>query len=227
MKTRFIIATRENQNSFFSKTATGRSISPLLNLQKIEVQLFPENTQGLPAVYNSAIRNAIGNPANLVFMHDDVHILDYFIAQRIEEGLTVFDVIGVAGNQRRVDRQPAWAFVDEQLSWDSSDYLSGTVAHGKTFPPRQVAHYGPSRQKVKLLDGVLLAIRFEVLAKHQYLFDEQFDFHFYDMDFCRQAEIYNLNCGTWDIAIMHESGGAFGNDEWQLNYQRYIEKWKT
>jgi hypothetical protein len=39
-----------------------------------------------------------------------------------------------------------------------------------------------------VLDGLLLAARSETLLSNQLTFDERFDFHFYNMDFCRQAE---------------------------------------
>ncbi len=224
MKTRFVIATRESYQGFFSKTATGRSLARMMH-SPVEARVFPDNQKGLPEVYNIAIAEAAGDPANLVFIHDDVHILDYFLPQRVDEGLNVFDLIGVAGNKRRVNKQPAWAFVDANLTWDAREHLSGIVAHGKTFPPRQLSNYGEPRCSVKLLDGVLLAARSDRLLSCDLRFDEEFDFHFYDVDFCRQAEVKAMTCGTWDLAIMHESGGGFGGEGWRQNYQRYIGKW--
>jgi len=57
-------------------------------------------------------------------------------------------------------------------------------------------------------------------------FDEKFEFHFYDLDICRQAEIKGLSCGTWDLSLIHESRGNFRSEGWQIAYQRYLEKWK-
>lgn len=158
-------------------------------------------------------------------MHDDVHFLDFFTLRRIAEGLEIFDVLGVAGNKRRLPSQPSWAFINTELAWDTSEHLSGVVAHGKTFPPRQVTRYGDPRQAVKLLDGLFIAAKSDILFDSKTAFDERFDFHFYDLDFCRQAEKNGLTCGTWDLSLMHESGGFFGGDNWKNNYKRYIEKW--
>lgn len=224
MKIRVIVATRATQADFFSHTATGRSLKRMAT-RPIEVRIFSENTSGLPAVYNQAIRESINDPALLVFLHDDVHLLDYFIFERISNGLEKFEIIGVAGNKRRLPKQPSWAFIDTSFNWDSPEFLSGIVAHGKSFPPDDLSIFGEPRQPVKLLDGVLLASKSETLIRSNLYFDEIFDFHFYDVDFCRQAEERGLICATWDLAIMHESAGNFGSASWTLGFNRYLKKW--
>jgi hypothetical protein len=88
-----------------------------------------------------------------------------------------------------------------------------------------MSRYGPARQKVKLLDGLLLAVKNTTSITNQLMFDERFLFHFYDLDFCRQAELKNLSCGTWDIAVSHASGGHFGSQAWKMAYQYYLDKW--
>lgn len=164
----------------------------------------------------------------MIFLHDDIHLLDFYWINRLEQGLQVFDIVGLAGNTRRLPKQSAWAFVHDsknQRKWDSPEHLSGVVAHGKAFPPDIWSVFGPSRQKVMLLDGLLLAVKYQSLTESGLRFDPQFRFHFYDMDFCRQAEKLGLSCGTWDICVMHESGGKFGEDEWLNAYQTYLKKW--
>ncbi|MEJ0071989.1 MAG: hypothetical protein WDO24_28350 [Pseudomonadota bacterium] len=55
-------------------------------------------------------------------------------------------------------------------------------------------------------------------------FDENFDFDFYDMDFCRQAETKGLRMGTAPISVQHASFGAFATPIWTAAYQRYLAK---
>jgi len=222
---RVVCATRETAEDFASKTALGRSLalySPLY-----ELRLFPRNSSGLPLVYNAAIRESSSNPAILVFVHDDVHLLDFYWPVRIAQGLAKFDILGLAGNRRRVAGQPAWRFIDDKLTRDERDNLSGVVAHGKNWPADYISAYGPPGHEVKLLDGVLIAARSDTLLSKNVLFDEAFDFHFYDLDFCRAAELRGLRMGTWGISVMHESNGAFGTAGWQSGYRRYLAKWKT
>jgi hypothetical protein len=79
---------------------------------------------------------------------------------------------------------------------------------------------------VKLLDGVLLAAHSETLISKNLRFDERFDFHFYDLDFCRQAEAKHLRLGTWPLSLIHESAGQFGSPAWREAYAKYLDKWK-
>jgi hypothetical protein len=224
-KIRVVCATRETRDNFATSTALGRSLRLYGSLY--ELRLFPGNSAGLPALYNTAIREAAADPAVLVFLHDDVHLLDFYWPTRIVQGLAKFDILGLAGNRRRVSGQPAWRFIDTHFTRDDRENLSGFVAHGKNWPADQISAYGPPGHEVKLLDGVLLAARSDTLLSKQVLFDEIFDFHFYDLDVCRTAELRGLRMGTWGISVMHESNGAFGTPGWHRGYERYLSKWKT
>jgi hypothetical protein len=222
---RIVCATRASTARFATATALGRSLklySPLCDLR-----LFPENSLGLPLAYNTAIREAARDPAILVFVHDDVHLLDFYWPTRIYHGLAKFDIIGLAGNRRRVDRQPAWRFLDDKFTRDDREHLSGVIAHGKGWPADYISAYGSPGYEVKLLDGVLLAARSETLLEKNLFFDELFDFHFYDLDFCRSAEQRALRMGTWGISVMHESDGTFGSPAWRAGYARYLSKWRS
>ena len=141
-------------------------------------------------------------------------------------GLTRFDVIGVAGNRRRVANQPAWAFIDDRFTWDVKSNLSGRVAHGKDAFG-EMSNFGTVPAECELLDGVFLATKKSSLKERNVRFDTQFDFHFYDMDFCRSAKKAGLKLGTWTINLTHQSGGAFGSQQWREKYLLYIDKWEA
>ncbi|MEX3964389.1 tetratricopeptide repeat protein [Paraburkholderia sp. EG286B] len=222
---RIVCGTRRTREQFSNETALGQSLKLYAHLPNIELQLFDNNTRGLSSIYNTAIDEAKQRPAILVFVHDDVWLNDFFWTERVRESLARFEVVGLAGNLRRVPRQPAWAFATPDLQWDERKYLSGTVGHGKGFPCNIASTFGPSGQECKLLDGLLLIADSEVLAKTGLHFDEQFKFHFYDMDFCRQAELKGLRMGTWPISVVHESGGAFGTPNWREGYENYLRKY--
>lgn len=161
----------------------------------------------------------------MVFAHDDIHILDFYWMHSILNGLQNFGIIGVAGNKRRAPYQPSWAFVDDQLIWDEPENLSGVMGHGTSFPPADLSVFGPPFQEVKLLDGVMLAAFSETLVANHMRFEEKFQFHFYDMDFCRQAEVRGITMGTTPLSLVHESGGSFGSRAWREGYEKYIDKW--
>jgi GT2 family glycosyltransferase len=219
-----ISATRLTENDFWGKSPLGLSLRRLAYDQRLSAHVAFENRRGLPDIYNTGILRNSGNDM-VVFVHDDVWIDDYFFSDRIIQGLSTYDVIGVAGNRRRVEYQPAWAFVDLDFTWDDRVNLSGAVAHGDA-PCGPVSYFGAVMADCELLDGVLLAAKKSLLNSKSVAFDLRFSFHFYDMDFCRSARKRGLRLGTWPICLTHQSGGNFGSPQWQDGYGNYIEKWE-
>jgi tetratricopeptide (TPR) repeat protein len=228
-KIRFVSATRLSSQEFFASAPLGRSLPVYRTFPKrqvIELRLFANNAQGLSSLYNTAIEEAKSDPAILIFIHDDVYLSDYYWAEHLHEALEHFDLVGLAGNRRRVPRQASWMFLDAQFRRDNYDNLSGVLGHGDPFPNlRQLSVYGEPGQEVKLLDGVMLAIRSQTLIERDLRFDPRFKFDFYDLDFCRQAEIRGIRMGTWAISVVHASAGALGVESWQAAYGDYLAKY--
>jgi GT2 family glycosyltransferase len=226
---RLVCATRLSSDEFFKTAPLGRSLRHYRTFpqhQRIELRLFSDNREGLPGLYNRAIDEAARDPAVLVFLHDDVHLSDFYWASRVHEGLHAFDVIGLAGNRRRLPAQPSWIHVNAAMERDDFANLSGVLGHGTGFPElTELSVYGVPGQEVKLLDGVLLAVHSDVLQRSGVRFDARFRFNFYDMDFCRQAERAGLRMGTWGISLVHESAGAFRSADWSSAYESYLNKY--
>lgn len=224
-KVRIVCATRVSAEAFKTETALGRSLAVgFADLPYLELALTPENRQGLPAVYNAALRKALRDPAILVFVHDDVMLFDYYWPEELFVGLQQFDIVGLVGNRRRLPRQPSACFKDEAWTQDDFGHMSGYVAYGPEIPGR-VTRFGPVGLECKLLDGMFLAAHSEVLLRHGVWFDEDFDFHLYDLDFCRLAEAKGLRMGTVPISIQHMSAGALATPAWSANFDRYLAKW--
>ncbi|MFA6041667.1 MAG: tetratricopeptide repeat protein, partial [Methylophilus sp.] len=221
-----VSATRMSEQVFWEKSALGLSLKRHMQQNSnLKASIAYENTRGLSTIFNQSIANA-DKDTTLVFIHDDVWIDETNFADAVLAGLQQFDVIGVAGNKRRIPQQPAWAFVDVNFTWDNKENLSGSVAHG-AHAYGEVSNYGPVPAACELMDGVFLAAKKSTLLSKQVQFDEQFDFHFYDLDFCRSARNANLTLGTWPIKLTHQSGGAFGSAQWQAKYQLYLKKWEN
>lgn len=223
MKIHIVSATRADRVTFWEQGALGLSLRRLVQDTRLVPWIAYENKMGLPAVYNQVI-TAENDADAVVFIHDDVWLDDMFFGDRILEALDQFDVVGIAGNQRRQPGQPGWAFVDTDFRWDDRRYLSGAVAHGQSAFGRPT-HYGQTPAACELLDGVLLAARISRLNETDCRFDERFMFHFYDLDFCRSATRAGLSMGTWPISVTHQSGGAFGTQSWWQGYRDYVGKW--
>jgi hypothetical protein len=218
-----VSATRHNEQFFWNHSPLGISLRRLSFDMRLEPFITFENQIGIGEIYNHRI-NSITSHDVLVFIHDDVWIDDFFLADHILQGLEQYNIIGVAGNRRRVPYQPSWIFLDDKFTWDEKKNLSGAVAHGPA-PFGQVTFYGKVPATCELLDGVLLAARKSKLKAADVTFDPVFKFHFYDLDFCRTARHSELRLGTWNIAVTHTSEGSFGSEEWKNMYANYLRKW--
>lgn len=220
-----VSATRLSKKDFWEQSPLGLSLLRLAHDFRFLPQIAFSNQRGLPDIFNARIL-APDRREFLVFMHDDVWIDDYFLIDRVIQGCEAFDIIGVAGNRRRVASQPAWMFIDKKFNWDEKANLAGSIAHG-TQAFGEISFFGAVPAECELLDGVFLAARKSSLCENAILFDPIFDFHFYDLDFCRTARQKGLRLGAWPICLTHQSGGAFGSPGWAQKYVQYLEKWRN
>lgn len=224
-----VCATRLAAEEFWATAPMGISLSLLKTISpRIRCEIAFSNTEGLPEVYNRVIA-AAKHTDILVFVHDDVWLDHKLFIAALDAGISRFAVLGVAGNTRVQQGQPGWAFKSIEnghFVWDWG-YLSGAVWHGHMHHQPELTHYGPCPAHCELMDGVFLAARGRTLKRRKVKFDTRFDFHFYDLDFCRSARTSGLSLGTWDIPLTHESAGIFGGDGWTRNLALYREKWES
>lgn len=221
----FVAATRLPENAFWTDSALGASLQRFKSDVRVDMHLSFENKLGLPAVYNRAI-DSTANADIVVFLHDDLWLTDDLLLEKLEAALARFDMIGVAGNIRRLPAQPAWLYSSIGSSgfvWDRG-FLSGSIQHGN--PERhELTFFGSAPASCELLDGVFLACRRQELVRRGVIFDERFRFHFYDLDLCRSARQAGMKLGTWPLEMIHQSAGVFGSAEWVRAYEVYLEKW--
>lgn len=219
-----VFATRKSNEEFWSSAPLGVSLQRLKVPFSCVYRIWDRNVVGLSEIYNQSIRAAHPDAA-LIFIHDDVWIDDHYFYERVYEGLMCFDVVGVAGSKVRDPYQLSWGYHAslEGPVW-RQEHTSGRVAHGNRYCG-PISDWGPVPSSVVLLDGVLLAAKKRTLVENNVSFDPQFQFHMYDMDFCRTAVNAGLRLATWPISITHESQGSFFSDKWKEMYALYIKKW--
>lgn len=218
-----ITATRLSAEEFWQTSALGQSLKRVSYDNTMLLAAFFENKHGLSEIYNECIVSGDANNL-IVFIHDDVWIDDCFFSYRVQEGLKHYDVLGVAGTKRRIPLQPGWGYMDKEFNIDDRVNLSGLIAQGEQ-PLGQLYSFGDVPAECELMDGVFLAAKKQTLIQNNVFFDPQFQFHFYDLDFCRTARQQGLRLGTWPICLTHQSSGAFGEPRWVEQYHRYIKKW--
>ncbi len=230
-----VTATREPAERFVRSTYLGRSLSrfPAETLPKITVRAAngagDSVAIGLPQIYNSAIAQAQDDEI-LLFVHDDVYLHDWFLPQRLTEALTHWDVVGIAGAANPDTRFPSWGLAfDEALrptDFPQGLIKSGVVNHHDYGVPAPYS-FGPTPMQCELMDGLFLAVRAGTLRRADVSFDTRFQFHLYDIDFCRACRAAGLKLGTWPIAITHESAGGYDSETFREAARRYLEKWST
>ena len=216
-----VSATRSDAEEFTTDTWLGRSLARA-PLQGGKSLIRCANDQPLACTYNAAIDQA--SPDTLIaFCHDDVWLGDQPLAAELNEALQAFDLVGVAGNSRLEAGQSSWCCLPDSPAWDH-DHLVGQIRHGDPHSSHRTV-YGPTPACALLLDGVFLAARAGTLQRSGVRFDEQFDFHFYDLDICRSATAAGLRLGVWPLALIHASGGHPGSPGWLRCWERYKKKW--
>jgi GT2 family glycosyltransferase len=220
---------------FARSTYLGRSVSrfPAETLPRLAVRASNGTggtpALGLPEVYNSMIQQA-GEDDILLFVHDDVYLHDWFLPQRLTEALERWDVVGIAGAANPDLSFPSWGltFDDDLRPGPPQEGLvtSGIVNHHDYGIPVPYS-FGPTPMECELLDGLFMAVRAATLWKAGVSFDTQFQFHLYDIDFCRSCRAAGLTLGTWPIAITHESAGGYDTEAFRDGARRYLTKWPS
>ena len=217
-----ISATRLDRDQF-QASPLGSSLKRIAADKRLNPKIAFANTRGLGIVYNEAI--AAAEDDFVLFVHDDVWFDDFYLTDRLLEGLERFDVVGLAGNTRLAPGHDSWAHLPGSRRLDLP-YLRGAIAHGDT-PLGKVGFFGPIVGECELLDGVFLAVRRKRLVDTGVRFDERFGFHFYDLDFCRTARAQGLRLGTWPISVTHRSAGNADTDAWRAGLAMYQAKWSA
>lgn len=233
MKLTLVSASQVPESLFWESTYLGRSLRRIPESLRPRHLIAFANTgpkaHGLGKIFNAAIDKTDPN-TNLLFVHDDVYLNDWFLVQRVEEALQHFDVVGLAGSKNPDLSQPSWGLsFDENLNprgWQPGLVRSGAVNHFDYACPN-LSLYGPTPMPCALLDGVFLAVNKSALLSRGVRFDPRFDFHCYDIDFCRTAASKGLRLGTWPIAVTHNSGGAYGSASFKRAARAYLDKWSA
>lgn len=186
-----------------------------------------ENKKGLPALYNQYISEEYKNEY-VVFVHDDVQIADMFTYNKILAGFKRYDIIGLAGATKIVNKDfPAWHIM---AGWTDptigKKYSVGEVAHKFNDGVVTTSVYGPVDSRALLLDGLFLGVNVESLLKSNCTFDEDFNFHHYDLSFCLRANEVKLKMGVIQLFCIHAGiGDSMNTEEWKQSAVKFKQKY--
>lgn len=195
------------------------------SLNKIDIFWYENNNDSLSKCYNKSINEFSEKYEYIHFIHDDVfiyddiNVIDYILSQYS------FDIVGVAGSSI-VDLKPPylWHLMGQRGATGSVEHTN----NGSNY----LTSFGDGKyKKAIILDGVYICINTKTIKNWR--FDENFDFHFYDIASCISAFKSGLNLGVVPIHIKHESKhiNPLTNSCWIKNNikfeQLYVNKRKA
>lgn len=205
---KIVSATTHNADSFKSKSQLSLFLDKN-NLNNISNILY-NNKDGLPKVYNSFITEE-NRGKKIIFIHDDVLIEDIFLFEKLDLAFEKYDIVGLAGSKRcKLDSPfPAW-----HLMCDKNDMV-GEVAHSKDKKVWTTC-FGETDSRALILDGLFFAVDVSKLLDTGTKFDENFEFHHYDISFCLNANKNKLKMGVYPIRVIHFGlGDSMNSEEWR------------
>jgi hypothetical protein len=227
---RFVVATEHTNVSFLTTDFYKFKQRAVIDHPfdgDIQFDIHFKNKKGLPALYNQYINEKYKNEY-VIFVHDDVQIADMFFYEKIVKGLNQYDIIGLAGTTKIVNKNtPAWHIMSGWLDPAvGKKYCVGEVAH--KFPDGNITTslYGPAWGRALLLDGLFLGLKIESLLKSNCIFDEDFSFHHYDLSFCLRANEAKLKMGIIQLFCYHAGlGDSMHTEEWRNSAAIFKQKY--
>jgi hypothetical protein len=184
---------------------------------------FEHNSKGLPACYNSVLDENVGRDDVVVFVHDDVTIGDVFVREKLADAFERlgYGIAGLVGTSdfKITPNVNAISWLQPPL-----ESCSGAVEHQRPSMAVMGA-YGPTPKRCVVLDGLFLAVDLKKTGLLR--FDNQFAFHFYDLDFCLGAHQAGLMLGTVNVYVTHKSGGGYGSKAFQEAQTKFCAKWEA
>lgn len=179
------------------------------------------NKQGLSKLYNSFITEE-NRDKRIIFVHHDVMIDDILLLEKLEIAFEKYDIVGLAGSKKCNLNSPIAAW---HLMCNREDMV-GEVSHGKD-QKYWTTIFGPTDSRALILDGLFIAVKVSKLLDTNTSFDENFDFHHYDISFCIRANANKLKMGVYPIKVTHFGlGDSMHSSAWQQSSEKFKSIYK-
>lgn len=186
-----------------------------LEFEHLDVYFKKENTDGLSKSYNNFLYSKEANEYDIVvFCHDDVFIDDLKLKSKLQAATELgYDIIGLAGCVNpKITRPALWHLMAGGFN---SNNLRGIVNHyqDETRKHHFATNFGPTPSRVAILDGLFLAVNVKKAKEVGWGFNENYNFHHYDITSCLDANNKKLKLGVYPINVIHCSHGLRSFDD--------------
>lgn len=214
----FVVATTHTKETFKEKSAISISLEKLGLMENTTI--FYENKEGLPKIYNKFITNEYKNK-KIVFIHDDVVIEDVFLLEKLKIAFEKYDIVGLAGSKQ-------CNLQSEMMAWHlmaPKDSFVGEAGHAKDGL-YWTTSFGPTPSRALIIDGLFIAVNVDKMLETNTKFDEDFDFHHYDISFCLIANKNKVKIGVYPIRVVHFGlGDSMNSNEWMKSSLKFKQKY--
>ena len=241
---RIVIPTPKHREEYIESTA-GKCLFKLDKItdqekgyHSLDIRIDEKNTIGLSKLYNNHLSKPswswkdalLDGENNILFIHDDLEIHDAFFTEKLKKAHEIYDIVGLAGatSQDYTTPSPSVWHLSKQKPEDARGIVSHYIPKG--FQGVSQSHYnsayfGPTPSTVCVIDGLFMSIKMSALNGKYDIFDEDFDFHHYDMAMCQRATQLGLKIGVWPIFCVHHGLGEFNTPEWKESDRKFKEKY--
>lgn len=213
-----VIATEAASLEDFLKKPIAQSLKHHTAGNEVDYHLVTSNKEGLSTVYNRFLKDPANIDKTILFVHDDVELNDILLAPKLLS--SPFSVTGVAGAtsfNKTVDKL-AWHLATKR------EDMVGEAAHtqnGRIW----TSVFGPTPSRALIIDGLFVSCKVKDLVEKDCYFDEEFDFHHYDMAFCLKANEKKVTVGVMPIYLVHHGlGDSMLTPEWEASNVKFKAK---
>ena len=191
----------------------------------ITVHICRNNKEGLSKRYNEFLYSDHSYDY-IAFCHDDVYFDDALLEAKLEKYHKDYDIIGVAGgNNCKIQAPALWHLMCGGFTGGN---LHGAVAHlhdGRSM----TTPFGPVPVRTAIVDGVFMSVNVKKVKEAKWKFNENYDFHLYDISSCLDANKKKLKVGVAPIHLIHASPGLrnFNDITFQKNQTQFLKEYAS
>jgi len=111
-----------------------------------------------------------------------------------------------------------------------SGNVRGAVAHKIDGQDAiYMSGYGPTPSRCLVVDGLFMSVNVNKAAKAGWKFNENYDFHHYDIASCLDAHKLGMTIGVWPIFVSHASPGLrdINDPTFTKNQAKFLSEYKN
>lgn len=215
------------QQKDYSKTLLHKSLEVINKCSTTPVttvQIYTDNKEGLSKRYNQALSTIDADI--MAFVHDDVWLDDGLLVHKLIEGHKKYDIIGVAGGVEPQIKAPALWHI---MCGGFGPKLRGQAGHYVTETQSMVTPFGPTPDRVAIIDGVFMSVNTAKVKSANWMFNENYTFHHYDIASCLDANKLRLKIGVVPINVIHLSPGlrSLEDTKFQESQRKFLSEYES